>query len=109
MEWLIAAALILASLAWIVAGETPGCPLPAKIAAVQVYTNRQAVGITGGWFGWAEPGPVDVLAVRTARWWPDLVDGALFFIGPGDASRMPWLAQRTGRWVCADTWVESWR
>lgn len=106
---LLLTALLLVSLAWIIAGETPGCPLPAKIAAVQVYQNRQAAGIEGGWFGWAEPGQDDVLAVRAARWWPDLVDGALFFIGPGDAGRMPWLTERTGRWVCRGTWVESWR
>ena len=99
----------LASLAWVVAGETPGCPWPAKVALVQVASNRAEAGIEGGWFGWAEPGPLDVLAARWGGALPDLVDGALFFIGPGDASRMPWLRERTGRWVCDGTWVESWR
>ncbi len=102
-------ALLVASLAFVVAGETPGCPWPAKVALVQVYANRAAAGIEGGWFGWAEPDAVDVLAAQWGAALPDLVDGALFFIGPGDASRMPWLSERTGRWVCDGTWVESWR
>lgn len=102
----VLAALALAS---VVAGETPGCAIEAKVAAVQVAQNRMDAGIDGGWFGWAEPGSGDVLAVRTAHLWPDLVDGALYFIGPGDAERMPWLRERTGRWVCPGTWVESWR
>lgn len=97
------------ALAAIVAGETPGCPFEAKAAAVQVASNRAAAGIEGGWFGEAEPGPLDVLAVRRAPSLPDLVGGALYFIGPGDAARMPWLVERTGRWVCPGTWVESWR
>lgn len=102
-------ALLVISLAWIIAGETPGCPLPAKVAAAQVYANRVAVGIEGGWFGWARPGPLDRLAVAVAGQAPDLVAGALYFIGPGDAERMPWLRERTGRWECRATWVESWR
>ena len=106
--WLALLALTL-GLAAIVAGETPGCPWPAKVAAVQVFDNRTAAGIEGGWFGQAEPGPADVLAVQWAARLPDLVDGALYFIGPGDAARMPWLRERTGRWDCAGTWVESWR
>lgn len=109
MELALLALLVVASLAWIVAGETPGCPFAAKVALVPVYGNRLEAGIDGGWFGYAEPGEADVLAERTARWLPDLVDGALYFIGPGDAERMPWLRERTGRWVCDGTWVESWR
>jgi hypothetical protein len=58
--------VVLVSLAWIIAGETPGCPLPAKIAAAQVYANRVEAGIEGGWFGWARPGPLDRLAVALA-------------------------------------------
>lgn len=101
--------VVLVSLAWIIAGETPGCPLPAKMAAAQVYANRVEAGIDGGWFGWARPGPLDRLAVALAGHGPDLVAGALYFIGPGDAERMPWLQERTGRWECPATWVESWR
>lgn len=97
---------LLIGLASIVAGETPGCSFPAKVAAAQVMANRTAAGIEGGWFGQAEPGLLDVLAVRWAADLPDLVDGALYFVGPGDAARMPWLSDRTGR---ASTWVESWR
>lgn len=101
--------LLALALARIVAGETPGCPIEAKIAAVQVAENRIAAGIDGGWFGDAEPALEDWLAVEWAAAAPDLVYGALYFIGPGDAERMPWLRERTGRWKCAATWVESWR
>lgn len=97
-------------LAAILAGETPGCSLEAKIAGAQVARNRLEAGIEGGWFAQAEPEPIDVRAVLLARTgWPDLVDGAIYFIGPGDAAKMPWLRERTGRWMCAGTWVESWR
>ena len=98
------------TLAAILAGETPGCSLEAKIAGAQVAQNRIEAGIEGGWFGEAEPQAIDVRAVLLARaGWPDLVDGALYFIGPGDAAKMWWLRERTGRWVCPGTWVESWR
>jgi hypothetical protein len=94
----------------VVAGETPGCAWPAKVAAAQVMLNREAAGMDGGWYGDAEPGPLDVLAVLWAPVLPDLVGGAVFFIGPGDAPKLePWLGDRTGRWVCPGTWVESWR
>lgn len=98
-----------APLARVIAGETPGCSFEAKIAAAWVYENRLAAGIEGGWFGDAEPTLDDWLA---ATWWQafeDPTDGALFFIGPGDGARMPWLAERTGRWVCPETWVEAWK
>lgn len=97
------------ALAAIVAGETPGCSFDAKLAAVQVAANRDAAGIEGGWFGSGEPGLDDWLAVQWASEMPDLVDGALFFIGPGDEAKMPWLSERTGRWECTATWVEAWR
>lgn len=97
------------ALAAILAGETPGCPFEAKAAAVQVATNRAEAGIDGGWFGAGEPTLDDWLAVRWAGELPDLVDEALYFIGPGDAERMDWLAVRTGKWVCDGTWVEAWR
>lgn len=96
-------------LARIVAGETVGCSFDAKAAAVQVALNREEAGMEGGWFGDAAPGLDDWLAVRWAGQGRDLVDGALYFIGPGDAGRMPWLRERTGRWVCDGTWVESWK
>lgn len=101
--------ILAASLAVIVAGETPGCPFDAKVAAVQVAANRDAAGIEGGWFGAAEPTRDDWLAVEWATSMPDLVHGALYFIGPGDAAKMPWLQKRTGRWQCDRTWVEAWQ
>lgn len=107
--WMHLGLPVVMTLAAILAGETPGCSLEAKIAGAQVYENRLAAGLEGGWFAQAEPQRLDVTAALVAPMWPDLVDGALFFIGPGDAERMPWLSERTGRWVCPGTWVESWR
>jgi len=108
--WLVSAAAPMRNdMARIVAGETPGCSFHAKVAAVQVAANRAEAGITGGWFGDAEPGPLDLMAVTWAHRLPDVVGDALYFIGPGDAARMWWLQERTGRWVCPGTWVESWR
>lgn len=105
--WLLLATVM--ALAAILAGETPGCSLEAKIAGAQVAANRQAAGIDGGWMAWAEPQRIDVTAALVAPIWQDLVDGALYFIGPGDQAKMPWLRERTGRWECPATWVESWR
>lgn len=102
--WLSMTALVVT-----LAGETPGCSLEAKVATAQVYANRLQIGIEGGWFAKGEPAPDDVTAAMLADSWPDLVDGALYMIGPGDRARMPWLEQRTGRWECPGTFVESWR
>ena len=102
----LAAAL---ALAWIIAGEAPACPVEAKVAVAQVHANRIEAQIEGGWFGWQEPGPQDIQAALFFQRWPDLVDGALYAIGPGDAAKMPWLQERKGRWECAGgDFVEVW-
>lgn len=98
------------ALAWIIAGEAPTCPMEAKIAVAQVHANRQAAGIEGGWFGWREPTTADLLAAHSWRRWPDVTDGALYAIGPGDAAKMPWLRERVARWDCeAGDFVEVWK
>ena len=110
--WALVAALVVVSqvgpLARVIAGETPGCPWDAKVAAAHVHANRLEAGIEGGWFGDAEPGMDDWLAATWWRYVEDPTGGALFFIGPGDRERMPWLRMRVGRWLCAGTWVEAW-
>lgn len=96
--------LVLAlALARVLAGETPGCPVEAKIAAAHVH-SRNAV-----WFGDAEPAKTDWAVALVWATLPDPSDGAQYFIGPGDAARMPWLQERTARWECGGTWVEAWR
>ena len=92
-----------------IAGETPGCPLPAKLAVAHVAAHRIEAGIEGGWFGDAPPTAADLAVALVWRGTPDPTAGALYLIGPGDAEKMPWLEQRTGRWACPATWVESWR
>lgn len=92
----------------VIAGETPGCPLASKVAAAWVMNNRREAGIEDGWTGDADPTDADLLA---AAWWsvfPDPTGGALYYIGPGDREKMPWLRFRTGRWKCPNTWNESW-
>jgi len=101
--------LIALELARVIAGETPGCPVEAKLAVAHVAANRIEVGIKGGWFGDADPQPIDTAVARLWDRFPDPTDGALYLIGPGDAVKMPWLRERTGRWDCSGTWMESWR
>ena len=98
------------ALAWTIAGEAPACPVAAQVAVAQVHANRLAAGIEGGWFGWQEPTAEHVRVAMTWQQWPDLADGALYAIGPGDAARMPWLERRVARWECAgDDFVEVWQ
>lgn len=91
----------------IVAGEARGCPFEAKVAAVQVMDNREKEGLDGGWFASYNPTPEDFLAVLVAKQVPDLVDGAIYFIGPGDLAKFTWSTERTNFWACNGTWVES--
>lgn len=92
------------ALARVIAGETPGCGFEAKLAVAHV-AQRNAV-----WYGDAEPGALDLAAALWWSRWPDPTDGALFLLGPGDAAKLAGhLGERTGRWVCPGTFVESWR
>lgn len=87
-------------LAEIIAGEVPTCPLPAKVAIAQVYHNRLDSGIQGGWFGRGSPTPTDLAVALYWRYWPDLVDGALYAVNRDDVSRMPWLRELVVAWDC---------
>lgn len=99
--------LLALALARIIAGETPTCDTPAKVAVAQVYANREQAGIVGGWYGDADPTATDLAVALTWQTWPDLVDGAIYAIGYGDRERVEasgnnWLAgtEVTGRWQC---------
>lgn len=99
--WLLLAVL---ELARIIAGETPDCPFEAKLAVAHVYQRNQV------WFGDGEPTRLDIEAALTWQQYPDPTDGAVFLIGPGDAVKLAGLlGERTGRWECGGTWVESYR
>ena len=95
-------------LAHILAGETPGCPVDAKVAVAQVFANRQQAQIVGGWFGWDDPTVTDLAVALTWQAWPDLTAGALYAVGPGDADKMPWLNRPTGHWDCGGTTITTW-
>ncbi len=110
MGW-IETVLITLQLARVIAGETPGCPIEAKLAVAHVAVNRVEQGMVehllDGWFGDADPTSID-LAI--ALYWyklPDPTDGAIWMIGPGD--NLPWKKERAGRWECPATWVEAYR
>ena len=97
-------------LARVIAGETPGCSVEAKLAVAHVAANRVEQGIVehplDGWFGDADPEPIDFLVALYWHKLPDPTGGAIWMIGPGD--NLPWKKTRTGRWECPATWVESW-
>ena len=95
-------------LAYVLAGETPGCPVDAKVAVAQVYHARIDAQIVGGWFGWDDPTTTDLAVALTWQAWPDLVHGALYAVGPGDADRMPWLDKPTFYRACDGTTITTW-
>ena len=97
------------ALAWIIAGEAPGCPTEAKLAIAHVAANRVEAGMVGGWYGWRTPTSEDLAVALAWSAWPDPSRGALYAIGPGDRERMAWLEERTGRWDCEATFVETWQ
>lgn len=96
-------------LARVLSGETPGCPVDAKVAVAQVYQARIDAQIVGGWFGWNDPTTTDLAVALTWQAWPDLIHGALYAVGPGDAERMDWLDVPTGEWECNGTTITIWR
>lgn len=103
--------LLVIELARVIAGETPGCPVEAKLAVAHVVANRVEQGIVentlDGWFGDANPTGADLLIAMGWKDFPDPTNGAIWMIGPGD--NLPWKVERTGRWVCPGTWVETWK
>lgn len=103
MTW-IKALVAAMELARIIAGETPGCPLPAKLAVGHVHA-RNAV-----WYGDAAPSAVDLWVALTWSDWADPTGGAQFLLGPGDAAKVArHLGPRTARWQCAGTFVEAYQ
>lgn len=102
--------LLVLALARIIAGETPTCDVDAKIAVANVMQNRVEAGISGGWYGDANPTAVDLavawLAVRGRL--PQIASGGLYAIGPGDKESMDWLHGQTPllSFACPATWVE---
>jgi hypothetical protein len=103
--------LMALELARVITGETPGCSLEAKLAVAHVEANRQDRKIVDepleGWFGDADPEPVDLIVALHWRSLPDPTGGAIWMIGPGD--HLPWPKEKTGRWECSATWVETYR
>lgn len=108
MQWILSVAM----LARIIAGEAGYCPVDAKAAVAQVAMNRVQAGVVTeiqhGWFGDADPSSEDWAVALTWRAWPDLVNGAVYMIGPGDRNKMPFLDRPERRWDCSVGFVEAW-
>lgn len=104
--------LVALELARIIAGEAGHCPVEAKVAVAQVVANRVSTGLVTelrqGWFGDADPEHEDWAVALTWQTWPDLVNGAVYMIGPGDRAKMPFLDHPERRWQCSSGWVEAW-
>lgn len=101
--------LLALELARVMAGEAPGCPV-GQVAVAQVWENRTAAGIEGGWYGDADPTATDLAVALTWQTWPDMVGGALWLIGPGDHGKMRWLKARTAHFDCPGSdFVEAWK
>lgn len=91
-------------LARVIAGETPGCPVEAKLAVGHVHSRN------GTWYGNASPTAVDVIVALTWQNWPDPTDGALYLLGPGDAAKLAEdLGTRSAHWICPGTFVEAYQ
>lgn len=89
-------------LARIIAGETPGCPVAAKLAVANVH-ERNSV-----WYGNSDPGLIDLWIATHWRAYPDPSFGAQYMIHPKDRVKMPWLKYQTNEWRCNGTEVQTW-
>lgn len=95
--------IVAMALAWIIAGEAPGCSFEAKLAVAHV-AQRNPI-----WYGHSEPTAEDLYAALTWAQYPDPTDGAVYLLGPGDAAKMASLGERTARFECRGTWLEAYR
>jgi hypothetical protein len=71
-------------LASLIAGEAGNCGLEAKLAVVHVVANRQAAGITGGWYGWNVPTELDLAVAEFGPKLADPTNGAIFLFSDAD-------------------------
>jgi len=78
--------LILAiGFARVIAGEASTCNDPAVfVALAHVNANRLQAGISGGWYGDADPSAAHVWAALFYDQFPDSTQGALFAMGTND-------------------------
>lgn len=94
-DMLLQTILAFLALARIIAGETSGCPMEAKIAVAHV-ASRNAV-----WFGDADPTAADLAVALVWHELPDPSRGAVFAIGPGDFAKVErFVGPATGLWHC---------
>jgi hypothetical protein len=102
-------------LAHIIAGEAGICNLDAKLAVAHVVANREAVGITGGWYGWSEPSEADIAVASMYTKTVDMTRGATFLLSMEDVQHSGVQSmlvgyERTAVFVCAGGLaLEAWR
>jgi hypothetical protein len=97
-----AALLAVYLLARIISGEAGGCDVRSMIATAHVAANREAAGISGGWFGDAAPNEIHW---RIAREWAAFADpthGATMLVNDDD---LPHVARYTA--TMTETFVSA--
>lgn len=93
--------LLVLELARILAGETPTCPIEAKVSAAYVWEENKV------WYGNSEPTALDLYVAFNYTKYPNPTPGAKFFVSPTDVKNMPFLNDILEEWVCIDTTVRA--
>ena len=93
--------LVALQLARILAGETPGCPVEAKISAAHVYQVNDV------WYGDANPQPADIWIAFNWSKTKNPTPGAQYFVSPADVKKMPFLKKMLREWHCKGTTVRA--
>jgi hypothetical protein len=102
--------VLLLELASILAGETPACPIEAKISAADVWE------VNSVWYGRGNAQFIDYQVAFGYKYHPNPTPGAKYFIHPNDAKKMrSFLKELIKEWVCVDahgnvvTIVQAWK
>lgn len=93
--------LLALELARILAGETPTCPIEAKISAAYVWEVNKV------WYAEGEPTALDYYVALNYTKHPNPTPNAKFFVSPADVKNMPFLGDMLQEWVCIDTTVRA--
>lgn len=93
--------LLALELARILAGETPTCPIEAKISAAYVWETNKV------WYGSGKPTAFDLYVALNYTNHDNPSPGAKFFVSPADVKNMPFLNDMLDEWICKDTTVRA--
>lgn len=93
--------LLILELARILAGETPTCPIEAKISAAYVWEVNKV------WYANKEPTALDYYVAFNYTKYPNPTPGAKFFVNKTDVKNMPFLGDMLQEWICTGTTVRA--